>query len=173
MDVGQENSRKGRGRAKRPLQLYFLVQQHELPQTPKGRAGLLCAAGYESFALCGHRRRASLLSKNYREILHFDPLIGDYVGTGSLLPEEDFNNILFNVFNRCYGAGRRVAEKCKEELDTTVGTPSVTPASVVFRFPSSRVEEIVDDEDGVPLLPEHGQAYLDALERLGRPRRKI
>lgn len=168
MEAGQKDSRKERKRAERPLRLYALVQQHGLPQTSLGRAQLLGDAGYKSVALGGHRRRASLTPKNYREVLCFDPFVKAYVGTGSFLPEEDFNNILFNVFTRCYNTGKQAAKNCSNGLANAEKTPNTTLAPTFFRPFLPGVEEIVDDgEDRVPLCKEHGEAYRQARTEMG------
>ncbi len=174
MGIDQKEPQERRKLAERSLQLYLLAQQHGLPQTPQGCARFLSDAGYESVALRGHQRRASLLAANYSEILLFDPFVRAYVGTGSFLPEQDFHKILFNVFTHCYEAGKRAAEQGNKTVTEAAEIPATPPAPAFFRSPLPCVEEIVDDgEDGVPLLPEHGQAYDDAREQLGYPRRKL
>ncbi len=167
METEQKKPWKQGRRAERPLQLYLLVQQHGLPQTPQGRAALLCDAGYRGVIISGHRRRASLLPENYREILCYDPEVGDHVRTGTHFPEQDFEDVLFRFFNDRYQSGKRAAEQqCEGALEVAVKAPQyhlLAPPSF------QRVEEIVDDEgdDPVPLTREHGEAYEQARTRMG------
>lgn len=163
MEPEQKKPWKQGRRAERPLQLYLLVQQHGLPQTPQGRAALLCDAGYRGVIISGHRRRASLLPENYREILCYDPGVGDHVRTGTHFPEQEFDGVLFRFFNDRYHSGKRAAEQqCGGALEVVVNAPQYHPPS------PQRVEEIVDDgDDPVPLTREHGEVYEQARVRMG------
>ena len=156
---------KKQGAARRSSLLHSLVQSRGFPNTPHGRAALLCEAGYKGVIIPGHQRCASILPGSYREIFHYDPGAKRYVGTGTYFPKQDFENHIFRFFDCCYRAGKRVATQ-QQGLEAAMKTSELLPTPASSSIP--RIEEIVDDEDTrVFPIRESGTAYEQARQRAG------